>query len=238
MQRCIIFGVIFAIIVAVLWFFLLAAMGNLTCMKILAKNGLAVFCGDSKKDYKLLKFVNSEGVAWLSVPHVCYAPVMLNKNGFYRNHNFLKKENSHGELYLSKSNTAKAMKQFSRKTNKEGLRDLTVITGSPYSAGNSLRHSNFSNLERYAQEAIGGKAEDIEIYDSSGRRRFKIAMVVDITKGARQTAFKMNSRETILEGLKDTSIWNNGADLSDKEVILLRYYTNITNMTLIFYEVK
>lgn len=228
---------LFICLLCVVIFFVLVSLGNLGAMKFLAKNGVAVFCGDIDKDYQLLKFVNDDGVAWLNIPNVCYAPVMKNKNGFYRNHNFLQKENSHGELYISGSNTAKAMKQFAFNDNR-AIKDLCVISGSPYSAGNSLRRSNFSNLRSYLDSAMSGTADDIEILDNKSKRRFRLAIAVDITKGAKQTTFKMNSRESLMSGLKDSAIWSSKIPDMQANMLLLRYYTNIDNLTLIFYEVK
>lgn len=234
-----VFLIVLMTLLSLLVIFLLAvSCGNLKAMQFLAKHGVAVFCKEILKDFALLKYVNSDGFAWLSIPDICYAPVMQNKKGFYRKHNFLKKENAFGEFYISSSNTAEGIKNFSLSEDKGNVFDLCMITGSPYSGGSSLRHSNFSNLRGYAEEVKHGTAKDVEICDSNGVHYYKVAMIIDIIKGSAQTGFNMTSREGILESLEKMSDWHNDIPDKNANVLLLRYYTNIDNLTLVLYEVN
>ena len=82
----IITGFIIIIACLVLGFFALVLMGNLSAMKFLAKNGLAVFSNNIVTDCKLLNYVNKEGKCWLSISEVCYSPVMEYCEGKYKNH--------------------------------------------------------------------------------------------------------------------------------------------------------
>ncbi len=105
-------GLIFILAICI-GFCILVVIGNLSAMKLLAKNGLAVFSHDIVKDCKLLNYVNKEGACWLSIPEICYSPVMENCDGKYKKHNFLQKPNKYGELYLSDSARATKLQEFS-----------------------------------------------------------------------------------------------------------------------------
>ena len=70
-----------AILSMVISFMILVVIGNLSAMKFLAKNGVAVFSHNIVKDCKLLNYVNKEGACWLSIPDICYSPVMENCDG-------------------------------------------------------------------------------------------------------------------------------------------------------------
>ena len=136
-----------AILSLAVGFCILVVMGNLSAMKFLAKNGVAVFSHNIVKDCKLLNYVNKEGACWLSIPDVCYSPVMENCDGKYKKHNFLQKPNKYGELYLSDSKRAMKLQEFSIPTN-DKIKDLTIIRGNPRGNGTDLRHANFSLLRK------------------------------------------------------------------------------------------
>ena len=221
--------------------FIAVVIGNFTVMKILAKCGFAMFSGDTKKDFKLLRYVNKEGIAWLNIPNVCYAPIMENANWFYRNHNFLKKANTHGELYISHSNTSKALHQFSYDNMESAgvvkyLHDLTTITGSPYREGSGLRGANFSSIHEYYDRAKAGTAKPIEIVDNKGVRKFKLMCAIEAQKG-KTKGFKLTSRSDLLKSLINASSWVSKRYDLLKPILVLRYYTDIDNLTLVFYEV-
>lgn len=207
-------------------------------IKLLAKYGASFFCKNIKKDFELLRCVNSDGIAWLSIPNVCYAPVMKSKQGYYKNHNYAGRENAFGEIHVSDDKTARTIKKLSLDNNdstSECITDLTIISGSPYCAGSDLRHSNFSNLRSYAEAASQGVADDIELCDINGVHKYKMCMCIYVTKGASNTGFNMSSREDLLNSLKKLANWAEATVDFSNNILLIRYHTNIDNMTLVFY---
>lgn len=232
-------GVILLIILIIIALFLiLVSVGNLGAMKLLAKQGVACFSNNIITDYEFLRHVNKEGVAWLCIPNYCYAPVMENKNGFYREHNFLKKPKPHGELYLSNGVTAKNVKRFSKEADiKRVIKDLCVITGSPFSSGDSTRNSNFSGLESYVDKCINGTAKDVVICDDKGKRTFRFAFMHMVHKGMENINIPIKDRDSLLHSLEQTATVKAAVYDLSSAVLILRSYTNITNTTLVLYEI-
>lgn len=192
--------VIFSLIIG---FFILVLMGNLSAMKLLAKNGLAVFSHNIIKDSKLLNYVNREGACWLSVPDICYSPVMYNCDGKYKNHNFLQKENRFGELYLSDSRKVEKLKEISLSC-KFVVKDLMTIKGVALGNGTDLRHANFSYLRKISQSIKENVDLDIQLCENGVIRHFKPVSMIDMGLSDKHI-FKYDTRDNFLQSLLDFS---------------------------------
>ena len=134
-----------------LGFVFLVLIGNLPAMKFLAKNGVAVFSRKIDKDYKLLNYVNKDGVGWLHIPNIIYSPIMRYSDGLYKNHNFLKKPTLYGEIFISEVESSQELMKISNKNDNRVIQDLTLIRGSAWGNQRDLRHANFSSLKRLKQ---------------------------------------------------------------------------------------
>lgn len=218
------------ILVGMLLFMLLVVRGNVKAMKILAKKGVAVFSGDALKDYELLQFVNAEGLGWLNIPNICYAPVMKDLKGKYTNHNFLQKDSKYGELYKAWSAKAVVLDTIALH-NPEGyvFRDLSIIEGSTLGVSTNTRLANFSNLS-----GLVGYTEDIELVDNGRKRLFNVMAIVEQYIGDGE-GFKFKDREDFLRSMtsKATHKLKNN---STNNVILLMSKTDISMLIVLLEE--
>ncbi len=216
-----------------LGFSILVVIGNLSAMKLLAKNGVAVFCKDIVKDYKLLDYVNKEGIGWLFVPEVCYAPVMKYVNGKYNNHNFLQKSNMYGEIYVTEGDSAKLLQSISIESDND-IKDLTIIRGSAKGNSSELRHSNFLNLSRCS--GLLNERKVVQLCDKGVVRNFDIVAVLDMTLGERHE-FKYSSRKEFLDSLLHIAKVKSINEISnDNQVILLQCKTEIDTIMVVLLE--
>ena len=215
-------------------FCILVIMGNLTAMKLLAKNGLAVFSHDIVKDCKLLNYVNKEGACWLSIPDICYSPVMENCDGKYKKHNFLQKENKFGELYLSDSKRAMTLQGFSKPTD-DRIKDLTIIRGNPTGNGTDLRHANFSLLRKIRHNIKYGSL--ITLCEDGRKRYFKAVSMLEMGIDDNYT-FKYTNREEFLKSLLFLSKVSTIREVPKESVIILECKTDIDIVVVMLVETK
>jgi hypothetical protein len=232
-------GLIFSIVaIAILslavGFCILVVMGNLSAMKFLAKNGVAVFSHNIVKDCKLLNYVNKEGACWLSIPDVCYSPVMENCDGKYKKHNFLQKPNKYGELYLSDSKRAMKLQEFSIPTN-DKIKDLTIIRGNPRGNGTDLRHANFSLLRKIQHHIKDGSV--VTLCEDGKVRYFKPISMLEMGIDDNFT-FKYNDRYEFLKSVLFLSKVNSMRDVPKEPVIILECKTDIDIVVVVLVEVK
>lgn len=204
-------------LVSLLAIVILVKNGNLTAMKGLARNGVAVFSGKIEKDYKLLNYVNKEGVAWLSIPNVCYAPIMYSKTAKYKTHNFLQKPSIYGELYMRE----------------ECIRDLTIVRGLAKGKSVDLRHANFSVLGKC--EELYNEKGVVKVYDSRGLTQYSVLGVVTQDKMGMLKEEKkwQGSRVEVIARLEEMA----GCNISGyNEVIMLQSATEVEVVTVILGE--
>ena len=212
-------------------FFILVLLGNLVAMKILAKNGLAVFSHNIVKDSKLLNFVNKEGACWLSIPDICYSPVMYDTGGKYKNHNFLQKENRFGELYVSEDSKSQKLLELGLKTEYK-IPDLTIIKGDYRGIGTNLRHLNFSQL-RKMNTKIRDK-DSITLCENGVTRTFIPFGMIDVSLSDKHS-FRYNSRQEFIDSFLEHSKDKRSVDY-DRPVIVLECKTEIDIVLVILIE--
>lgn len=207
----------------VIGFFILVLLGNLVAMKFLAKSGLAVFSHNIVKDSKLLNYVNKEGACWLSIPDVCYSPVMYDCNGKYKDHNFLQKENRFGELYVSEDSKSQKLLELGIK-NKYKIPDLTIIKGDYRGVGTNLRHLNFSQL-RKMNTKIRDKSS-ITLCENGVVRTFIPFGVIDVSLSEKHS-FKYNSRQEFIDSFLEHSKYKGSVSDFNKSILILECKTEI-----------
>lgn len=223
-----------AILSMVIGFMILVVIGNLSAMKFLAKNGVAVFSHNIVKDCKLLNYVNKEGACWLSIPDICYSPVMENCDGKYKKHNFLQKGNRYGELYLSDSQRAMKLQEFSLPTN-DRIKDLTIIRGNPRGNGTDLRHANFSLLRKIQHHIKDGSI--ISLCEDGRVRHFKAVSLLEMGIDDNFT-FKYNNRTEFLKSVLFLSQTSSIKDVPKDPVVILECKTDIDIAVVLLVEVK
>lgn len=228
------FSILIFILCLIIGFFLLVVMGNLSAMKFLAKHGLAVFSHNIVKDCKLLNYVNKEGACWLSIPEVCYSPVMYNCEGKYKNHNFLQKENRYGELNIADNKKSEILKQFSLNDNNL-IKDLTIIQGQPFGNGTDLRHANFAYLRKISQGIKENVETEVQLCENGRVRCFKAVSMLDLGLNEKHS-FKYDSREAFLNSLLEFSKIKTIFTAPKNNVILLECSTDIDIVIVILVE--
>lgn len=227
--------IVFCIALLVIAFIILVLIGNLTAMKLLAKNGVAIFCRNILKDYKLLNYVNKEGVGWLYIPEVCYTPIMKYSNGKYKNHNFLQKPNLYGEIYVTEGESACELKKIAMESDND-IGDLTIIRGEAKGSTTDLRHANFSIL-RKCNDLLREK-KIVELCDKGNIRKFDIVAVIDISLGDKHK-FQYSSREKFINSLLDIAKEKTMSEISnDNQVVLLQCKTEIDTFIVMLLEKK
>ena len=215
-------------------FVFLVQMGNLSAMKFLAKNGVAVFSKNIEKDYKLLNYVNKEGVGWIHIPNIIYAPIMTYSNGLYTDHNFLKKSSLYGEIFITETDSMKEVDKIRKEDRDLILKDLTLIRGSAKGKQMDLRHANFSSLSKVV-ETIAEKGI-VNVYEEKGKREFYPVAVVDITKGNTHK-FEYTSREKFIDSIIGLSKVQTKQNYNkDNNVILLQCKTEIDTLLVLLIE--
>lgn len=228
----IITGFIIIIACLVLGFFALVLMGNLSAMKFLAKNGLAVFSNNIVTDCKLLNYVNKEGKCWLSISDVCYSPVMEYCEGKYKNHNFLQKENMFGELFISGDTKAKKLLNLGLQDD-HIVKDLSIIKGNYKGIGHNLRHANFSLLRKMSVK-IKEKGI-VKLCENGQMRYFYPVAMVDMGLNERHS-FKYKTRKEFLQSFLDLAKVKETSFRLDKPVIILESKTDVDIVMVLLVE--
>ena len=215
-------------------FMLTVMSGNLKAMQFLAKNGLALFCGDIDTDYKLLRYVNQDSIGWIKIPNNCYLPIMGYTGGKYKDHNFLQKENNYGEVYVSESQNSINLSKIALPSKNDDfvLKDLSILDGSSRGISNNMRKANFSNLR-----GLEGNTEEIEIIDNGHLRKFKVLGIVEQCVGD-LASFKFSNRDEFLSGLLDKAFYKSRYSYKDIDVIILRSKSDILNLLVLLIEVN
>ena len=226
--------IVFFILCIVITFCILVVIGNLTAMKFLAKHGVAVFSHNIEKDCKLLNYVNKDGACWLSIPEICYSPVMENCNGKYKNHNFLQKSNRYGELYLSDSKRALKLQEFALPSDNR-IKDLTIIRGNAFGNGTDLRHANFSLLRKIQHNITEGSP--IFLCENGKIRYFKAISLLETGIGD-NLVFEYANREEFLKSLLFLSKSNAMRSVPKENVLILECQTDIDIVVVLLVEVS
>jgi hypothetical protein len=211
----------------------LVLMGNLLAMKLLAKSGYALFSKNIKKDYKLLKFITNDGVGWLHIPGLIYAPIMKYKNGKYQNKNLFNKDNLYGELRLLETESIQHLKSMSLKSKYE-IPDLSIIQGNPKGKIGSMRHTNFSELSKMKNYLES--EETVKIKEKDFLRKFKVVSVTDMSLGDKHT-INTNDRESFLKNIYENSKNKTHQTINfDKPALILQCRSKIDTILVLLIE--
>lgn len=220
------------LLVGTVGFMVAVVTGNIKAMKFLAKNGVAVFSGNIHKDYELLRYVNKEGIGWLKIPNICYAPVMSYMGGKYKNHNFLQKENNNGEIYLSESSNSNVLSKIALDNQDNYIfKDLCIIDGSRHGVSNNMRHANFSNIL-----GLCGLTDVIEVCDNGNIRKFKVLGVVEQDVGS-MSKVSFSNREEFLNSMLSKNLYRMNYNYN-RNIIILRSKSDIVNLLAFLIEVE
>ena len=226
--------VLFIIVLIIISFFILVLIGCLPAMKFLAKHGVAVFSNNIEKDSKLLNFVNKESACWLSIPNICYSPVMRECNGKYKNHNFLQKEYVLGELYVSESSQSKMLAEIKNDKVQSNISDLTIIKGSPFGKSD-LRHANFSRLRKIEELIKDNSNKYILICENGVTRKFKAVSLLDISIGDKHT-IKYTNRNDFIQSILDLSKLKVINTVPKNNIVVLECRTDIDIVIVLLVE--
>ena len=215
-------------------FFLCVLIGNLTAMKMLARMGVAVFSNKIETDSKLLDYINKDGISWLKIPDICYSPIMLYKEGFYKNHNYLKKDNLFGELYLSED--IKAIKLLDIGIDIEDrIKDLSIIKGNYRGIGTSLRKANFSLLRKIKDKIRDNSV--VQLCENGKVRYFKPIAIID--KGLNENhSFKFKNRKEFIDCFLSYSKVTSDNINRNKPMLILECKTDIDIVMVLLEEME
>lgn len=218
----------------IITFFLLVLIGNLTAMKILAKLGLAVFSNKVVPDSKLLRYMNKDGLCWISIPDICYSPVMAYSDGFYKNHNYLGKDNLYGELYVSGDLKANKLLELGMKDDNI-VKDLSIIKGNYNGIGNNLRKANFSLLRKMSQK-IRDKGV-LKICENGKTRYFYPIAMIDRGLNERHS-FRFKDRTEFIKSFLEFSKVKVDNFRYDKPMIILECKTDVDIVMVLLVEME
>ena len=168
---------------------------------------------EEEKEYKIdfdkLKDINEETVAWLKVnnTNIKYAVVKSKNNSYYLNHNFEKKYNSGGWIFVDYHNKL------------DGTDKNIVIYGH-----NMKDNSMFGTLKNILKEEWYGNEENyiIDFITEEKHYQYQVFSIYKIEKEDYyiNTEFKKNEFEEFIYTLKDRSIKDFNIDVSAEDSIL------------------
>lgn len=229
----VIFFILVFVLVIIVLVGVLVVIGNMFMMKVLAKSGVAVFCGDMKKDFELLKFVNPDALGWIRAHNICYAPIMSYAGGKYLSVNFLGKPSKCGEIYISQNKNIVKLRGIANQS-ENTFQDLCVLLGSAKGISEHMRSANFSSLDKFGNNCDKNR-EDVVILDKGRARYFKFMCKLNIDIGEDGIASipcldrdKFITEVQNLTGLKNTKITN--------DILILRCSMDIKNLTVFLVE--
>lgn len=162
-----------------------------------------------KIDFDKLKHINEETVAWLKVnnTNIEYAVVKSENNSFYLNHNFEKKYNNGGWIFVDYHN------------NLDGTDKNIVIYGH-----NMKDNSMFGTLKNILKEEWYSNEENyiIDFITEEASYQYQVFSIYKIEKEDYyiDTEFKKNEFEEFIYTLKDRSIEDFNIDVSAEDSIL------------------
>jgi hypothetical protein len=223
------------LIALVLFFVLGVLIGNVTAMKILVRLGIPVLSGKVVKDYRVHHSLNKDVLGWLQVPNVCYAPIMSRTDGFYKTHNALKKENSHGEIFLSDGKNSFDLRAIALQS-KNSFPDLSIIVGSAEVRSTSTRSAQFTCLKKYVITDLKSLNPDIYILDNGRLRVFNLLFATEMGLETKQT-IKFTDRVSFIKSMRELSYLDTGRS-ADDSVIILSGSTDIDTMLVFLVEKK
>lgn len=208
-------------------------VGNVTALKILTRLGVPVMSGKVERDYRVQKSINKDVIGFINIPDTCYNPIMLCKNGLYKNHNIKGIENTRGELYLSDGSNSFSLNNIANKSD-NGFKDLSVIMGTSSSRRDSLRETKFTFLKKYINTDLKKNYPDISIVDNGKLRFFNLLFAVELGLEDRKE-FKFSDRDSFIATLRKNSFFDTGKK-AERDVIILNGSTGLDTMLVFLVE--
>lgn len=223
---------------AIIFFILLGIIfGNTLILRVLMGMGLPVLSGKILRDYRATKRLNGETLGWISIPNVCYAPIMQGKDGFYKNHDFRRKESTYGELVLSYDKSHTALRSIAN-PNIEGncLPDLTVVVGSTIVKSRNLRTVQFTLLRRLINTHLRNKESSVTVIDKEKSRKFSLLFAVEMGIEQKRN-IKYSDRKGFIESMRSFAIIDSKKP-PEGNILILSGVTEIDNLLLFLIESK
>jgi hypothetical protein len=217
----------------VLFFVLGILFGNVTAMKLLTWLGLPILSGKIAKDFRVASSLNRDVVGWLKIPDTCYAPVMLYTEGFYKTHNFMKRENEHGELHLSGGRNSLDLRGIANKSDNL-FSDLSLIIGSASVRSTSARNAQLTCVRKYILTDLKKHNPDIFIIDKGRLRVFTLLFATEMGLD-NQKSLSFSSRESFIRGMRDISYFDTFKP-STNDILILSGSTDIDTMLVFLVE--
>lgn len=221
-----------AIIFVVAFLSLGAFTGNFFVFKLLHLLGFPLVSGKIRKDARLfLKGADARG--WLHVPDVCYAPIMADREGFYRTHDFRGKSSFSGELTLAEDKSAEALKSIALpSTSRFG--DLAMIHGLATVKSSSMRYTQFKWLDRYVKTDLKQRYPVISLYDQGKVRNFSLLFAVEVGVEAKKQ-LRFTDRESFLNQMRSLAHTDTGRS-TEGSILILNGVTEIDSSMAFFVE--
>jgi hypothetical protein len=208
------------------------ARGNVTAIRLCLRIGIPAHSTYAESDFKASSAVNSDVKAWLHIPGVCYSPVMLENNGYYRKHNVLKKESITGELHLYSN---RGSYDFSHIANEvpesRSITDLAVIRGSSMIRKANPRLAQLSMIRRYTNSDLRKHHPSIKLVDNGVTVIYTFLFSVEVSL-ENQMKIAITDRSSFIQSMREISNVDSGLS-AENNIIILSGNTGIDN-TLIF----
>lgn len=233
MKENVMLGVLMIISFFVFFFIIGVMIGNVTTMRILHAFGIPAFSGKILKDYRVLKSINKDGIGWLHIPDTCYSPVMVCSDGFYKTHNFKKKESKYGELYITDSKNTFDLQKIANKSD-NGIKDLTIINGSTSVLSRNIKRCKFTYLKKYTNSDLKNRFPDIYLVDNGKLRIFNLLFAVEIGLENRKV-IKFTDRATFIKAMRGMAYVDTGRS-ADNDIIILSGSNGIDTLLMFLVE--
>ena len=170
-------------------------------------------------DFKKLKEINSDTVAWIKISNtnIDYPVVQGKDNSYYLNHSFYKDNNINGWIYLNSDN------------NKDFTDNNTVIFGH-----NTNVNTMFSDVKDIYNGLLGSNIY-INIYLENRILTYKVFSVY-LEKPNNTVGISKYMNQAIIDSIKNKSIFNVDMDVTSEDNILtLSTCNNVTSDRLLLH---
>ena len=224
------------ILFLVIFLFLGILTGNSFVLRLFMRMGIHLLCGNPEKDFRALRKFNPDCIGWLSIPETCYAPIMRDKDGFYRKKDALGRESTYGELILADDSRARALRGIGKVSLNE-IGDLAMIIGSSESRLTTKRGVQFTWLRKYVNSDLKQVEPNIILIDNGRKRIFRVAFSVELGIEQNKRGISYMDRDTFLQGMLKFSGVNKHFTF-DSNVLILNALSPLDSMLVFLVEQK
>lgn len=192
--------------------------GNVVVLSLLRRLGFVLHAMKPDKDFKLYKKDTPDIHAWITIPSVCHAPVLL---GDYKKKDYKGREYSNGELHIVSSGRQSYLYTLANDAITSPLKDLTIISGRSVKRSQNLRRTQFTFIDRYVKTGLKLENPYILIYDGSETLKFKLAFFVHLgVEDKDKGSVTMENREDFILNMRKIATYDSGLKIGDHCVIL------------------